>query len=192
MVAAILAVVSGERRRNRITLALWHLAGLLLGAVALAVAVSLLAAILPLPHTVLGVAVAAAALVWGGAALLGRPLPLASSSAQVPRWWQYTLTPRQFAFSYGVGLGIGFLTRILTISFYVLVALFLLAGNPIAAITAAGAYGFARGLPVLLAAADGSSAEEIGEKTEHLRAIALKVDSLALVTIGIGVLFTTV
>ena len=110
----------------------------------------------------------------------------------MPRWWQYTLTPHQFAFSYGVGLGIGFLTRILTISFYVLVALFLLAGNPIGAIAAASAYGFARGVPVLLAAADGSSAEEIGEKTEHLRAIVLKVDSLALVTIGVAVLFTTI
>jgi hypothetical protein len=191
MVAAILAAGSGERRRDRITLALWHLAGLELGAVALALAVSVVAVVLPLPQTVLGVAIAAAALVWGGAALLGRPLRLGSSSAQVPRWWQYTLTPRQFAFSYGVGLGIGFLTRILTISFYVLLALFLLAGNPIGAIVAASAYGFARGVPVLLAAADGSTAEEISEKTEHLRSIALRADSVVLVAIGVGVLFTT-
>ena len=72
-----------------------------------------------------------------------------------------------------------------------LLALFLLAGNPIGAIVAASAYGFARGVPVLLAAADGSTAEEISEKTEHLRSIALRADSVVLVAIGVGVLFTT-
>jgi hypothetical protein len=192
MVASTLAAGSGERRRDRLLLAGWHLAGLLVGAVALALAVSLVAAVVPLPRSAFAVAVAVAALLWGGASLLGRPLPVVSSSAQVPQAWLYTLNPRQYVFSYGVGLGVGFLTRILTISFYVLVALFLLAGNPVGAIAAATAYGFARGLPVLLAAADGSSAEQIGEKTEHIRAIALKADSLALVTIGVGVLFTTI
>jgi hypothetical protein len=148
--------------------------------------------VVPLPHTVLAVVVAAAALVWGGASLLGRPLPLLSSHAQVPRAWQHTMTPRQFAFSYGVGLGIGFLTRVLSISFYVLIALFLLAGNPLGAIAAASAYAVARGLPVLLAAADGSPAEEIGERTERFRPIAHRADSVALVAIGVGVLLTAI
>jgi hypothetical protein len=185
MVASTLAAVSGERRRDRLILAGWHLAGLLVGAVTLALAVSLVAAVVPLPRTALAVAVAVAALVWGGASLLGRPLPVASSTAQVPRVWQYMLSPRQYIFSYGVGLGVGFLTRILSLSFYVSLALLLLARNPFGAVAVSSAYALARGAPVIVAAAGRSSAETMLEKSERVRLLALRIDSLALVAIGV-------
>lgn len=184
MVAAILAAGSGDRTRRGFRLTLWHLAGLTAGAGAMTAAASGVGGVLPFPRAALAVVVGGAAVVWGGAFLAGRRMPVASCSAQVPLAWRYTMTPAQYAFSYGVGLGVGALTRIVTLSFYVLVGLLLIASSPLAAAGATAAYALARAVPVAIAVRTSLPTEEIFERLERLRGLAYTADALALVGAG--------
>jgi cytochrome c biogenesis protein CcdA len=184
MVATTIAAVRGDDRTRRLRVALWHVAGLALGAGALALLVFAAGAVLPLPRVPLGLVLSVAAFLWGVSVLAGRPLPVASSAAQVPLAWRYTMTPPQYAFSYGVGLGLGVFTRILSFSFYALVGLLLFVDDPFAALLIGELYALARGAPVVAAALVDRSAEEIVERTEAWSGLAFRMDAATLLVLA--------
>jgi hypothetical protein len=67
----------------------------------------------------------------------------------VPRRWAYDYPRAVTALLFGVGLGVGFSTRVLVPTFYLLVLWpFLLPAQPVVAIALWGAYGLARTLHV--------------------------------------------
>lgn len=185
MVAATFAAGSGDRHRNRLRFALWHAGGLALGAAMLALAASALGAALPVQGPWVAVFLGAAAALWGAARLVGRPLPVLTSKAQVPRAWRYTLTPPQYLFSYGVGLGLGALTRVPTLSFYVFVGtLLMIAPNVLAAVLVAQCYALARAIPVGAALAGRRGAEQFFNRIGPWQSAAVRVDAVVLVAVG--------
>lgn len=191
MVATTIAAVGGDKRRDRIAVASWHVAGLIVGASILAMLASGLGGALPLPRIPLALALGSAAVIWGISSLLDRPLPVASSSAQVPLAWRYTMSPPQYAFSYGVGLGVGAATRVLSFSFYVFVGLVFLIGDIVAGLMAAQAYALVRSAPVVAASLVDRSAEEMISRTGRWRVVALRADAAILVFVGTTLILMT-
>ncbi len=184
MVAATAAAVCGGRIASRTRIVLWHLGGLVLGAAVLAVVVAAVGAALPLPRPTLTAALGVMALAVGGAAVAGRSVPVVSSRAQVPEAWSVIMSPAQYAFAYGVGLGLGVVTRVPSWSLYLLLG-FLLVGDPTAALVAAPLYGLARGLPVIAASwVDRPNPEIVGAMDSRLRPLAFRVDGLITALTG--------
>jgi hypothetical protein len=182
MVATITAAVRGGRPASKpLRLVLWHWAGLALGASALAAVVSAVALALPVPRAALVALVALPSLAWGLAAAIGRPLPVATPHRQVPLAWRYAMTPAQYAFCYGVGLGAGVFTRIMSFSFYAFVGSLLLVRNPLLAVAISQLYAAARVAPVVAALLVDRPAEELVEETLPWRVIALRFDGAVLV-----------
>jgi hypothetical protein len=182
MVATITAAVGGGRRASKpLRLVLWHWAGLALGASALAAAVSAVALAVPVPRVALAALVAVPSLAWGLAAAVGRPLPVATPHKQVPLAWRYAMTPAQYSFCYGVGLGAGVFTRIMSFSFYAFVGSLLLVRDPLLAVGIAQLYAAARVAPVVAALLVDRPAEELVEQALSWRAIALRFDGAVLV-----------
>jgi hypothetical protein len=190
MVATIFAAVSGDDSNRRLRFAGWHQAGLVLGALLLSVLAALAASAVVVPAA-LAVILATAMLVWGAGSLVGRPLPILSPSAQVPLAWRYTMSPAQYAFSYGVGLGFALSTRVASASLYALLVVLLLDGRLSTALAATAAYALARGLPVIYATR-ASSAEHAMHRLEAIRPVAVRTDGLALIAAGVMLLTSTV
>lgn len=186
MVATIFAAVRGDRSRLRMRVAGWHQIGLVTGALVLTIPAALAGAALAVPASLVAVA-AILMLVWGMAILAGRPLPVRSPSAQVPLAWRYTMSPGQYAFSYGVGLGIGVVTRVASGSLYALLAVVVFDGRVATGLAAAAAYSLGRGLPVLYASGSSSPEEAMGS-LERIRALATRADGVALLAGGVIVL----
>lgn len=76
-------------------------------------------------------------------------LPLPSSPWQVPAWWLLRAPARAVAFAYGVVLGAGVFTRIPSSTFYPLVIMVAVLGDPFLGAAAFSLFGFARSVPVL-------------------------------------------
>jgi hypothetical protein len=190
MVATIFAAVSGDRARKRLRIAGWHQAGLTVGALLLCSVAALVASVLAVPIAA-AAALGTAMLIWGAGSLAGRPLPVPSSSAQVPLSWRYTMSAAQYAFSYGVGLGFALSTRVVSVSLYALVVVLVLDGRPSTALGAAAAYALGRGLPV--AHATGArSPEDAMRRLETVRGLAIRADGLALIAAGVIILSSVV
>ncbi len=183
MVAVTGAAVSGESTRDRFQLGLWHLAGLLLGAGVLGLLMSATGEVAGLPDRPILVALGALMVGCGVAALGGRPVPVPSSRAQVPRAWRYTMTPAQYAFAYGVGLGLGLTTRVLSVSLYALVLLIAVAGDVRVGVPLAIAYAITRALPVFLALAR-PDAPRLIDGGDRWRARALALDGAVVAGAG--------
>lgn len=192
MVAATAAAVRGGRIVTGARIAAWHLGGLVLGAAILGVGVAAVGAALPLPRDTLAVALGVMALAAGGAAMAGRSVPVLSSDAQVPEAWSVTMSPAQYAFAYGVGLGLGVVTRVPSWSLYLLLGFLLLVGEPTAALVAAPLYGLARGLPVIAASWLDRPSPEIVGAIERLRPLAFRVDGLITALIGAALVVQSV
>jgi cytochrome c biogenesis protein CcdA len=182
MVATATAAVSGgQSKLSRVVF--WHLAGLAIGAGLLGLIISMIGASVSIPAFASAVLLGTIALLWGGATLLGRPLPVVSTSAQVPLAWRYTLGPGQYAFGYGVGLGLGVLTRVSSLSLYAFFGVLLLLGDPLAGLMLSQVYAVARAVPLLFAADTGRSAVDVG-LTERWRWRIKRLDAAALVAGG--------
>jgi hypothetical protein len=188
MVATITAAVRGGRPVAKpLRLVLWHWSGLALGATALALAVSGIALAVPVPRVALAALVAVPSLAWGLAAAIGRPLPVATPHRQVPRAWRYAMTPAQYAFCYGVGLGAGVFTRIMSFSFYAFVGSLLLVRDPLLAIGIAQVYAAARAAPVVAGVLVDRPAEELVDRTLPWRRLALRFDGLVLILAALAI-----
>jgi hypothetical protein len=74
--------------------------------------------------------------------------PLLQSTRQVPRRWAYEYPRWATALLFGVGLGNGCYTRIVTPTFYLLILWPFLAPSLLTSIVIWGSYGLARSLPV--------------------------------------------
>jgi cytochrome c biogenesis protein CcdA len=187
MVATTTAAVRGGRS-SPAAMSLWHLAGLLLGSTVLALALAGIGALLPLPRRELVIAVGGAASLAGLATLASRPLPVVSSAAQVPEAWRHTLSPAQYAFAYGTGLGLGVFTRIPSWSYHLLLALIVALGDPVLAILAAPTYALARGVPVILAAGSGRPGQAVIEAMAGWRGAAFRLDAALTLVVGVGLI----
>jgi hypothetical protein len=109
------------------------------------------------------VVLAGAAAAYGTSYLLGRPLPVPHTYRQVPKVWREAFSPEVAAFLYGLGLGIGFFTKVPYATFYVAVGLSFVLANPLAGLAAGAVFGLARTLPPVLFRLRGAQLGEVEE-----------------------------
>jgi hypothetical protein len=192
MVATTVAAVRGDPRSTAPAIASWHAFGLVIGAAALAIVVSLVGEATADLVQAIGPLIGVAIVATGIASALGVAVSVISSPAQVPKAWSTTMSPAQHSFAYGVGLGLGVLTRIPTWSLHVLVILLLLAGDVRIGLVAAMLYAAGRALPVVVALARGEDTEIVVDGVERLRPLAFRIDGLVLVVAGLVVLANAV
>lgn len=191
MVAVTVAAVGGETRERRVRLAMWHFAGLAVGAFILALLATAVGHGLPVPEPEAPAILGAASVLWGITTAAGRPLPVVSSAAQVPAAWFHTMTPRQFAFGYGVGLGLGVLTRIRSFSFFAFVGLLVLLADPLIGIVVAGLYASARAVPVFMASLSDRKDRVLSDEGS-LRSAVVRADGVALILVGVALVSSLV
>jgi hypothetical protein len=129
--------------------------------------------------------------VYGAARLLGYEIAHPSRDAQVPRVWQVSLYPGEVAMAYGVGLGLGVLTRISSFSFLALLLVWLISNDAVIAMATACIYGAARAWPVLEAAWRLEDASAYQARTENLRERVRKADAASML-VGATVLLAVV
>lgn len=124
-----------------------HTAGLFLGATAMACVTTVAGAALPHPGSAepLLVPLTSCVLVlWALRAGTGRGLPFPSSKWQVPAVWRYTLPFATTLFAYGVLLGLGFLTAVVSPLYWCLLVGSLVSHSFAANLTAWAIYAGAR------------------------------------------------
>jgi MFS family permease len=171
--------LSERSRGNRYSLtALWFIAGSVLGGVVLGAASGVLAlAARPLAdQRTAALAVAVLACLIALAAdrrLAGFQLPL--HPRQVNELWLTRYRRWLYAAGFGLQIGVGFATYIMTAATYLVVVLAALTGSPALAVAAGAVFGLVRGLAVLLSARC-RSAQALRQL--HLRLSALEPVSL--------------
>jgi MFS family permease len=186
--------LSERSRGNRYSLtAGWFIAGSVLGGLVLGSVSGVLAvAVRPLAEqrtAALAVAVLACLVALAADRRLGGfRLPL--HPRQVNELWLTRYRRWLYAAGFGVQIGVGFATYIMTAATYLVVVLAALTGSPALAVTAGAVFGLVRGLAVLLSA-HCRSAQALRQL--HLRLNALEPASLrtamaaeALVAGGLG------
>ena len=120
------------------------------------------------PATDWSLALSCAALaVLSDARVGGWSLPI--HPRQVDERWVDTYRRWLYASGYGVQIGAGFATYVMTAGVYLLAALAVLTGSPLQALAGGVAFGLVRGLSVLVAAA--------GQTPSSLRVVIGRVDS---------------
>ena len=133
--------------------AAWYVAGAVAGGALLGVALgggaAALAPVGPTPRRVLAL-VAAAVAVASDTRVFGHSLP--DHPRQVDERWLVTYRRWIYAGGYGVQIGAGFATYIMTAAVYLTAALAMLLGDPLRAFGIGVLFGAVRGLTVLLAA----------------------------------------
>jgi hypothetical protein len=148
--------VSESARGNRFWLtAVWYVAGAVLGGALLGAGCAVAAfgwGRAGAPDTVTWAAVLGAALVAlaSDTAVFGRSLP--DHPRQVDERWLVKYRRWIYAGGYGVQIGTGFATYIMTAAVYLVAALAILTGDPADAFAVGLAFGAVRGLTILVAA----------------------------------------
>lgn len=171
--------VSESARGNRFWVtALWYVAGAIVGGTLLGACCAVAASgygRLHLPATVTWALVLAAALVAvaSDTAVFGRSLP--DHPRQVDERWLVKYRRWIYAGGYGVQIGAGFATYIMTAAVYLTAALAILTGSAPAALLLGATFGAVRGLTILVAAP--ARAPE-GLRAAHRRIAALDGPSL--------------
>jgi len=190
MVETIAPVVYGRRRSYYFAVAL-HAFFATVTAAVLGLVLGTVGAALGAPWDGAGWIVAAAiAAVYTLRELMRLPVPLFDRRRQVPEWWR-TFYPRYVAASlYGAGLGIGFLTFLSFGTFVVVIAIALLAGDPLIGMLMVAPFGLARGLSVLVSASttDEEGPLELVTKLGHparVRAVK-RLNGIACATVAVG------
>lgn len=136
-------------RANMQTLLVLHATGLVLGAVTMALSLSLVGLLLPAfpaSLTQLGAILGSIILAgWAGQALADRGLPYPRRTWQVPEQWRYTLPSSVTVTAYGYLLGLGWLTATILPTYWAfLIATVLVASLPLA-VSGWVAYAITRG-----------------------------------------------
>lgn len=171
--------LSERSRGNRYWLtALWFIAGSVLGGVLLGSASGVLAfAARPLadqPSAALAVAALACLVALAADRRLGGfQLPL--HPRQVNELWLTRYRRWLYAAGFGLQIGVGFATYIMTAATYLVVVLAALTGSPALAVAAGAVFGLVRGLAVLLSA---RSRTAPALRQLHLRLSALEPASM--------------
>ncbi len=159
-------------------------ATILIGALATSLVVYFLGHLIGGPP---GVLVAAVAFFCAGIGAGVLPNLLPNSSWRIPQAWA-RWGQAWYAMAFGMALGIGFLTAIPSVGFYVLI-LGALTLNSIEAVAAVFlAYGFARALPiplVAIAAALHRPPDNSTEQVRRLANLALPLEVAVLVMVGV-------
>lgn len=111
-------------------------------------------------HWLIPVTVGHSALLFGGLGILSTAyafdeigifrLPHPQRVAQVPASWRGLFPPHVTALLYGLGLGVGIATRIVTGALYIVLIGLFAYGSPFYAAMSFGLFGFGRGASVLL------------------------------------------
>jgi hypothetical protein len=177
--------VSERARGNRFWLtAVWYVAGAVVGGMALGVACASAAfgiGRLHLGTTVIWAFALAAALVAvaSDTGVLGRSLP--DHPRQVDERWLVRYRRWIYAGGYGVQIGTGFATYIMTAAVYLTVVLAVLSASPGQAFAVCVVFGAVRGLTILVAAA-ARTPEQL--RATHLRLAALDGASLVAATVA--------
>ena len=176
-------------RANMTRLLRAHAAGLVVGALTMALALSLLGSLAqPLLREIavpLEIIAAAALLGWAVRATGRRGLPFPHRSWQVPEQWRYTLPPTVTVATYGYLLGLGWLTYMVLPTYWLLVAgTFAVASLPVA-LTAWLAFALARFLTAWRGArlVAGGSEDVTPHSLRVTRAAAAALLSVAALTL---------
>ena len=195
MVLTMTTAVRGGAETRRYRLAGVHLLGLVAGSLILALVAVALGRLVPSIAYVAAV-VSGLAAIWALSRLIGRPLPVPSSPAQVPWSWSYTLKPSQYAFAYGLGLGTAVFTQIGSSTFYVFLAACVAAGHLGVAAASAAVYAVMRSVPVFLGLkwlpGDDDPPDAALHRLDPLRDKAYPADALVGLVTGVGVLMVIV
>lgn len=102
-----------------------------------------------LPAIVVTLCIACVAVVYGVSYLRHRPMPIPTSSWQVPRLWREVFPPSVTGLLYGSGLGVGVLTRVPFVLYYIVLALIALDGTTASAFMTGAVYGIGRLAPIV-------------------------------------------
>ena len=179
--------VSEQARGNRFWLtALWYVTGAVAGGAALGAGCALAASALGRLHLsapVCWTLVAGASLiaVASDTAVFGRSLP--EHPRQVDERWLTRYRRWIYASGYGVQIGAGFATYIMTAAVYLTAALAVLTASPAQAFAVCVAFGAVRGLTIVLAAD--------ARTPERLRAAHRRLDRLAAPSLWVAVAVET-
>ena len=156
MVGTILHVVNVDRQSGKGMRVLWlHLAGYLCGAACLGVLLGTLGGILRAGLSI-QIQDFKVLLITGLIGLIYSlresglvEIPMPSASRQVFSKWRLTLSPGKVALLYGLELGVGLTTYVITATFYVVVVWAILAGDALLGAFTMTFYGLGRALPIL-------------------------------------------
>lgn len=191
MVSAI-NPLSERSRGNRYWLTtLWFIAGALLGGAGLGLGGALLAVLLgPLPGRVAVLLAAAGCLVALAADLRVAGFRLPLHPRQVNELWLMRYRRWLYAAGFGVQIGAGFATYIMTAATYLVVVLAGLTGSPTLAWQAGLLFGLVRGMTVLLSSRCRSAAalQRLHARLSGLEPASLRLVMLieAMAAVGLG------
>ena len=168
---------AGRGHRYGVTCA-WFVLGAVLGGLLLGAGTAVLAAFAtPLPAVG---AVAAVVTLAADRQLLRLP----THPRQVEESWLRTFRPWVYGAGFGLQIGIGFATYVMTAATYLLVVLAALTGSPLVAVGCGALFGLVRGLSVLLGA--------WARTPEQLRVLHRRLDELAPVSLRLAMLWQAV
>jgi hypothetical protein len=135
------------------------------------------------------VAAAGVTVLYGLSYVAGRPLPVPTSSRQVPKLWREAFSPATAAILYGGGLGLGFFTRGSYLTFYAAAGIALVSREPLLSALAGVTFGLARTLPLVLYRARGTTLGKAEGLVSGLREHERKIQVLnGVVLTGLGLL----
>lgn len=156
MAGTIIPIVHGERQRGRPPAALWlHTIGCLVGAISIGSLFGVLGSALPWQAApggrkfVVLAATGFVSLLYSVHEIRLVRLPAPQCQWQVPATWRSHLPLDLAALLYGLGLGIGLVTRIPVSTFYAAVLGVVLVGNPVLSALIMAAFGLGRALPLI-------------------------------------------
>jgi hypothetical protein len=198
MISAINPLSERSRGYRYWLTTLWFIAGSMAGGAGLGLGGAVLAALLrPLPDRAALLLAGAGCLVALAADLRVAGFQLPLHPRQVNELWLMRYRRWLYAAGFGVQIGVGFATYIMTAATYLVLVLAGLTGSPALAISAGLLFGLVRGLAVLLssrcrtaAALHRLHARLSGLEPASLRTVML-IESAAAVTLGLaaGALF---
>jgi hypothetical protein len=171
MLSSLNPVAERARGHRFWVTALWYVGGAVVGGAVLGAVCAVLAAPVPRPSDLTWVLVLAAALVAvaSDTAVFGRSLP--DHPRQVDERWLVRYRRWIYATGYGVQIGTGFATYIMTAAVYLTAALAVLTGSAREAFAIGVVFGAVRGLSIAVSA---------GARTpERLRAVHRRLAALA-------------
>lgn len=103
-------------------------------------------------------------------------LPLPRNHHSVPQWWWFDFGPNQASFAYGLILGFGVTTVVPFGTFYLVIALALVAADLEYGLALGSTYGLARALPVLGASLIMASHRDRGRMFQVGGDLALRIN----------------